>query len=317
MTGARWTILFLSGDAGGVRQFSVPRRFARPLLAVVCVFAALFAGATAFLVYDSSARLRASRLAVENRLLEDVVASFQQRLREFDGRVAELSERANRARLLVGRMGIDPEVLEVGVGGPGLEAVGEDELWSLDPAASKLAFTNRYDLDMLERRVGVLEGSYDETDTLMEGGGERFEAMPSIYPVGVFHLSSVFSHRRFHPVHRSYLPHRGIDMSAARGTPIVASGPGVVTFAGSKLGYGKMVEIDHGFGVISRYAHASKLLVHRGQRVKRKEVIAHVGCSGTCKAPHLHFEIHQDGQPINPLIYMPRWGIATAARPGL
>lgn len=316
MTGARWTILFLRGDAGEVRQFSMPRRFVRPLLAVACVFAALFAGAAAFLVYDSSARLRASNLALENRLLEDELAGIQRQVREVEGQVAELAERDNRYRLLAGRMGIDGDVLEVGVGGPGLEAVGEDELWSLDPAASELAFTNRYDLGVLERQLDLLEGSFDETFALMEGNWELVEALPSIFPVGVFHLSSIFTHRRFHPVHLSYMPHRGIDMSAARGTPIVASGPGVVTFAGSKLGYGRMVEIDHGFGVVSRYAHASKLLVHRGQRVKRKEVIAHVGCSGTCKAPHLHFEIHEDGQPVNPLKYMP-FGIATAARPGL
>ena len=316
MTGARWTILFLRGDAGEVRQFSMPRRFVRPLLAVACVFAVLFAGAAAFLVYDSSARLRASNLALENRLLEDELAGIQRQVREVEGQVAELAERDNRYRLLAGRMGIDGDVLEVGVGGPGLEAVGEDELWSLDPAASELAFTNRYDLGVLERQLDLLEGSFDETFALMEGNWELVEALPSIFPVGVFHLSSIFTHRRFHPVHLSYMPHRGIDMSAARGTPIVASGPGVVTFAGSKLGYGRMVEIDHGFGVVSRYAHASKLLVHRGQRVKRKEVIAHVGCSGTCKAPHLHFEIHEDGQPVNPLKYMP-FGIATAARPGL
>ncbi|MCE2398941.1 MAG: M23 family metallopeptidase [Gemmatimonadetes bacterium] len=304
MTGARWTILFLGGAAGTVRQFSVPRRFVRPLLAVVCTLAALFAGAAAFLVYDSSARLRASNLALENRLLEDKVASLQQQAREVDGRMAWLAERIDRTRLLAGQTGIDRDVMKVGVGGPGLEAVGEDELWSLDPAASELAFKVGYDLDVVERQIDLLEGSLDETLPLLEGQQERFEAMPSIFPVGVFHLSSGFSHRRFHPVHLSYMPHRGIDMSAARGTPIVASGPGVVTFAGSRLGYGRMVEIDHGFGVISRYAHASKLLVHRGQRVKRKEVIAHVGCSGTCKAPHLHFEIHQDGQPINPLVYM-------------
>ena len=316
MIGKRWTVLLLSGDANAVRQLSVPRRVLRPLLVATCVFAALLVGASVFFVQDSRARLRASSLAAENELLEDELSSFRQQVREFKGQVAELTERDARARLLAGRMGIDNEVLKVGVGGPGLESVGEDELWSLDPAASELAYSNRYDLDVLRRRVDLLEESFDETISVMESQRERFEALPSVFPVGVFRLSSVFSHRRFHPVHLSYLPHWGIDMSAARGTPIVASGPGVVTFADRKLGYGYMVEIDHGYGVISRYAHASKVLVYRGQRVKRKEVIAHVGCTGTCKAPHLHFEIHENGQPVDPLIYMP-WGVATAARPEL
>ena len=95
-----------------------------------------------------------------------------------------------------------------------------------------------------------------------------------------------------------------MDISAVFGTPIIASGPGVVTFAGSMQGYGYMVEIDHGWGVKSRYAHASRLLVPRGKRVERNEVIAHIGCSGVCKAPHLHFEIHENDQPVNPMRYM-------------
>ena len=303
MTRKRWTVLFVRGGANTVRQYSLPLRAVRPLLVGGGVLAALFLTATAFFIHDSGARVRADLLARENLLLEQELEDLRIRVGDFETQIDDLAEQDRQARLLAGRVGIDPDVFAVGVGGPGLAFPGEGELWSLDPEASELAYATRYDLEVLERKADLLGESFDETAVMMEDQWDRMDAMPSIYPVGG-HLSSHYSHNRFHPVHLEYLPHMGIDVSAVYGTPIIASGSGVVTFAGQMQGYGYMVEIDHGWGVKSRYAHASRLLVHRGKRVQRREVIAHVGCSGTCKAPHLHFEIHENDTPVNPLKYM-------------
>ena len=310
----RWTLLFLRGEASAVRQYSLPPGAVRSVLIGLGVFVALFLGAAVFFIHDSGARLRATLLARENQLLEQELESFRTRIADFETQVATLEERDREARLLAGRMGIDEEVREVGIGGPGLASPGEDELWTLDPEASEMAYANRYDIDFLERKIDLLEKSFGETAVIMEDQWERLEAMPSIFPVGYYRLSSYFTLRRFHSVHKSYLPHWGIDISTASGTPIVASGPGVVTFAGQRQGYGNMVEIDHDYGIISRYAHASRLLVYVGQRVERKEVIAHVGCSGICTAPHVHMEIHVNGKPVNPLSYI-EWGDVSEATP--
>lgn len=299
----RWTVLLLRGEAEAVRQYSMPLRAVRPALVGAGILAALLLGATAFFLHDSGARMRAGLLARENQLLERELEGLRDRVGDFETRIADLADQDRLTRVLAGRVGIDQDVFEVGVGGPGLALPGEGELWSLDPAASDLAYATGYDLEVLERKTDLLEKSFEETATLVEEQRERMEAMPSIFPVGG-PLSSPFSRSRFHPVYHEYLPHTGIDVSAVFGTPIIASGGGVVTFAGKMQGYGFMVQIDHGWGVISRYAHASKLLVYKGQRVQRKEVIAHVGCSGTCRAPHLHFEIHKDGQAVNPMDYM-------------
>lgn len=302
----RWTVLFLRGEANPVRQYSLPLRAVRPVLAGVGILAVLLVTATAFLIHDSGARARASLLARENSLLEQELEDLRGQVGDFETQMADLAEKDRQGRLLVGRAGIDPDEFEVGVGGPGLAHPGEGELWSLDPAASEMAYAIRYDLDVLERQASLLEESLDETAAVMEERLDRLEAMPSIYPVGgpLSTLSSRFSTSRFHPVHHEYLPHRGIDISAVYGTPIIASGPGVVTFAGKMQGYGWTVEIDHGFGMMSRYAHASKLLVYRGKRVERKELIAQVGSSGTSEAPHLHFEIHVNGQAVDPMQYL-------------
>ncbi|MQW91891.1 peptidoglycan DD-metalloendopeptidase family protein [Acinetobacter wanghuae] len=98
--------------------------------------------------------------------------------------------------------------------------------------------------------------------------------------------------------------HSGLDMSAPSGTPIYATGPGIVTKSGWGTGYGQYVEINHGNGYLTRYAHASRLIAKVGDRVKAGEHIANVGCTGRCTGPHLHYEVVKDGQRKNPSTYL-------------
>ncbi|ALD02420.1 M23 family metallopeptidase [Acinetobacter albensis] len=98
--------------------------------------------------------------------------------------------------------------------------------------------------------------------------------------------------------------HSGLDMSAPSGTAIYATGPGVVTKSGWGTGYGQYVEINHGNGYLTRYAHASRLIARVGDQVKAGEHIANVGCTGRCTGPHLHYEVVKDGQRKNPSTYL-------------
>lgn len=98
--------------------------------------------------------------------------------------------------------------------------------------------------------------------------------------------------------------HQGIDFAAPTGTPIYASGAGIVTKAGWGNGYGQYVEINHGNGYLTRYGHASQLHVQVGDRVNSGELIANVGCTGRCTGPHLHYEVVKDGQRRNPASYL-------------
>lgn len=98
--------------------------------------------------------------------------------------------------------------------------------------------------------------------------------------------------------------HSGLDLSAPSGTPIYATGPGIVTKSGWGTGYGQYVEINHGNGYLTRYAHASRLVARVGDRVQAGELIANVGCTGRCTGPHLHYEVVKDGQRKNPSTYL-------------
>ncbi|ANF80759.1 peptidase M23 [Acinetobacter sp. NCu2D-2] len=98
--------------------------------------------------------------------------------------------------------------------------------------------------------------------------------------------------------------HSGLDLAAPSGTPIYATGPGIVTKSGWGTGYGQYVEINHGNGYLTRYAHASRLIARVGDQVKAGQHIANVGCTGRCTGPHLHYEVVKDGQRKNPSTYL-------------
>lgn len=131
----------------------------------------------------------------------------------------------------------------------------------------------------------------------------RLAATPSLMPTQGW-LSSNFSQHRLHPLLGYRRPHLGIDVRAPRGTPIEAPAAGLVITASWDGGYGRTVEIDHGWGIITRYAHTSKIFVRVGDRVERGAVIALVGQTGLAEGPHLHYEVRVRGVPVDPLKFV-------------
>jgi murein DD-endopeptidase MepM/ murein hydrolase activator NlpD len=137
----------------------------------------------------------------------------------------------------------------------------------------------------------------------MEATLARLASRPSVMPTQGWLISN-FSSRRLHPMLGYARPHLGIDVSAPRGTPIDAPARGLVISASWDGGYGRTVEIDHGWGIITRYAHTSKILVRVGDRVERGQMIALVGQTGLAEGPHLHYEVRLRGEPVDPLKFV-------------
>jgi murein DD-endopeptidase MepM/ murein hydrolase activator NlpD len=169
----------------------------------------------------------------------------------------------------------------------------------MDRNAAELASATSGQLGAMLRRARLLSVSWREAHDSLETKNERLGATPSIVPTNGY-LSSVFSTSRWHPILDRPRPHEGVDIAAPTGTPIVAAANGVVTRAGFDSDFGNLVEIRHGWGLSTRYAHASKTLVHVGQVVKRGEKIALVGSTGLAVGPHLHYEVLVNGRPSNP-----------------
>lgn len=157
-------------------------------------------------------------------------------------------------------------------------------------------------VDILEKEMYVQARSYEEIVELAKNQEVRMENIPAIQPVLNKDLKRMASGYgwRVDPVYHIRRFHEGMDFSAPIGTEIFATGNSTVIFAGWKQGYGQTVDLDHGFGYSTRYAHCSKLLVRPGQKVKRGDVIALVGNTGKSVGPHLHYEVHYQGRPVDP-----------------
>jgi murein DD-endopeptidase MepM/ murein hydrolase activator NlpD len=210
-----------------------------------------------------------------------------------------LARRDAQYRVMANLEPNDPQVLAAGIGGPRPAADAET------PESVLLDRTEevRVDLDALIRRANVLTRSFSEAADSLSAHAERLEALPSILPTQGW-LSSAFSALRMHPILHVGRAHPGIDVTAPTGTPIEAPGKGRVLTAAWENGYGNAVTIDHGYGIVTKFAHASRLLVKRGDQVVRGQRIALVGSTGLSVAPHLHYEVHVNGRPVNPLRYV-------------
>lgn len=158
------------------------------------------------------------------------------------------------------------------------------------------------DMQRLEREVALRTESLEEVTTYLNQQKDRLAATPSIWPTQGY-VSSGFG-PRISPFTGRQQQHTGIDVAAARGTPILAAADGVVTFSGRLAGYGEAIVITHGFGFKTFYGHNQKNKVRKGQRVKRGDEIATVGNSGYSTGSHVHYEVIVKGTPVNPLKYV-------------
>lgn len=303
MNQKKWTLLLLGENQEGIRQFTVSPRAVRWIAGGLGVFSLFVLVVGGFLLFNGGAFVRANSLARENALLTSELQQFRSRVDGLEETITQLGEQDSRVRRLAGLDAMDGEILEVGIGGPGFATPEGRPLWAVDSALSNEAFTVEYDLSALERRARLLTASLSEASDSLSAHRDMLLATPSIWPTaGV--LSSRFATSRYHPIYHRDLPHEGVDISAPQGTLILASARGTVTFAGWRSGLGNTVEIDHGYGYVTVYGHASKLLVRRGERVERGELIAHVGSTGISTSSHLHYEVHVGGVAVNPMNYV-------------
>ncbi len=169
--------------------------------------------------------------------------------------------------------------------------------------SSLIKETNKL-LDILEKAMVVQSKSLDEIAFLAEDKEKFLEAIPAIQPVNTKDLTRMASGYgyRSDPFTKARKFHYGMDFTAPRGTPVYASGDGVVTRADNRSsGFGKHIRIEHGYGYMSLYAHLYGYNVRVNQRVKRGDLIGFVGSTGRSQAPHLHYEVHKDGERINPI----------------
>ena len=159
-------------------------------------------------------------------------------------------------------------------------------------------------MDILSKQLYIQSKSLDEIISLAEDKEKLLASIPAIQPIRKEDLSRMASGYgwRSDPFTKARKQHNGMDFTASSGTPIYATGNGKVKRADNTAsGFGEHIEIDHGYGYITIYAHLSKYNVKRGQIVNRGDLIGFVGNTGRSVGPHLHYEVHKNGRPINPI----------------
>jgi murein DD-endopeptidase MepM/ murein hydrolase activator NlpD len=302
MTRRQWTLLVVSDGETAVRQYRFSQEVVR--LGIACVFlviAVLSSGVTT-LVIKQQAPLQVAELHQTNELLKTEIKEIQSHVTSLNAHLASLADQDEQFRLVAGLEPLSPDVQRVGIGGPGGEDPKASELIMLDRDAGELAAATTSQVSELLRRARLLSFSWREAKDTLETKHERLLSTPSIVPTNGY-VTSTFTRNRWHPILDRARPHQGVDITAPTGTPIVAAAKGTVAKVGYDGDYGHMIEIDHGYGVRTRYAHASKTLVRRGQPVKRGERIGLVGSTGLAVGPHLHYEVLVNGRPTNPRNY--------------
>ncbi|MCI2809478.1 M23 family metallopeptidase [Eoetvoesiella caeni] len=225
-------------------------------------------------------------------LLASKVGDLQARLIELEG----LSKRVAK---VAGLSYTDPEI-QAGIVDASAQVM---DYITPDDAAFGSAEGLGRELDSLQQQAARQKDRLAMLDVALTRRAGVEASLPTYTPVNYPYLSSSFGWRR-NPVTGRHVMHEGLDFAAPRGTPIRAASGGVVTEARSISGYGKMVEITHGNGLVTRYAHASKLNVAVGDIVEKGQLIANVGSTGRSTGPHLHFEVRMAGHPLDPTLFL-------------
>ncbi|MCZ6760706.1 MAG: M23 family metallopeptidase [Gemmatimonadetes bacterium] len=304
MAESRWTVVVVPRGSGVSKSIGISK-FGLKVAASVFALVLLAGSAITYIAVTKSIDIsRLDRLQETNSLLAQELDRAETVVATLGDTIAAITDRNRQIRLLAGLEATDPAVLQAGVGGPA-DPSPEDESLA-ESLLGNRSLDMREALDGLVRRASILSASFQQAEDSLTAHVERLRRTPSLRPItsALSWFTSGFRRDRVHPIHGEARAHEGIDISADMNTPIIASAAGTVIDAGWVPGYGQLVTIDHGFGVVTKYAHASRILVRVGQRVERNEEVALVGSSGISTGPHLHYEVIVDGKNIDPWNYI-------------
>ena len=240
------------------------------------------------------------QLKTDNKLLLTQYEVLKRRIAENEEILSDLQQRDNLLyRAIFNADPIPDAFRKQGFGGTNrYESL-------MDMPNSDLVIATTRSLDIMSKEIYVQSNSYDEIIELIKNNDERMKSIPAIVPISVKdmkHFSSGYG-MRVHPLWGDLRPHTGVDINADAGTPIYATGNGVVQSASWDGGYGNCVVINHGFGYKSLYSHCKEMLVRPGQKVVRGQKIATVGMTGVAVGNHVHYEVYVKGERDNPAKY--------------
>ena len=297
----KYTFIFVPDVTGQFLRFSVPKIIIKSAAGLAL---ASVAGFSLF----SYAVLQKNEDLKELKDLRGVAATqkleiqqFGQKLKEMEAQLVRLEQFDKKLRVITALETNPQKETEFGLGGPNQDAMANFSTASKRYTESLLETLNT-DIEHVKKQAERQEVSFFELDEFFKDQSSLLSHTPSIWPARGW-VTSTFGYRRS-PFTGLREMHEGLDVATQIGAPVIAPANGIVIREGYHRGYGNMVEIDHGYGVITRFGHNSKILVKLGQKVRRGDAVATVGSTGRSTGPHLHYEVVLNGVPVNPYRYI-------------
>jgi len=292
-----YTVIVVPQRSSSVKRYKVSKG---KLKGLISIFASIVL-ISSWLLYDYS---KVKMQMWELKDLREVNQSQKEQIESFSDKISSLETQMSKLRQFDAKLRVitnleKPGSTEqyIGIGGP-----GEGSLSDYGSRKEKLIQRMHADLENLQVESVVQEESFVELQQFLEDKKSLLASTPSIWPVRGW-ITSAFG-KRISPFTGTWDMHEGLDIATRSGTPIFAPADGRVTYVGIESGYGKLIVIDHGYGVVTRYGHNSEIFMKTGDVVKRGQKISAVGSTGRSTGPHVHYEVRVNGVPVNPKNYI-------------
>jgi murein DD-endopeptidase MepM/ murein hydrolase activator NlpD len=301
-----YTIVVFPGSTGSPKRLQLSKKSAKVALISLLVVALGFGGAGIYFInqylnyQDDQVALAA--LKRQEKIQKTQIDKFSKQVRSFETEMSRLESFEKKLRIITSFEN-SPKNNQghMGVGGPyGLSS--HSFTTSLEKETQSMLDRLTGDLGILTSQIKMRQFSFQELDEYLKNQKSLLASTPSIWPTRGW-VTSGFGYRKS-PFTGLPEKHEGLDIAARLGSEVRSTADGKVILAGRENGYGNMIEIDHGYGVLTRYGHNSKNLVKVGDKIKRGQVIALIGSTGRSTGPHVHYEVMVNGIPVSPRNYI-------------
>ena len=300
VTAKKLTILFLPDGSSPTRQLKIPKA----AFMFFCILLLALGVGLAYLIQDywniKKQMPSLTGLDEENKAKNVQLVSLAQRINRISEDMVESKAFVNQLRVMVNLEPSEDNTQFLGIGGSDSALLDPNSI--REQGHRKLVRKMHQSLDNLDAEISIQAKDLSELSRYLKNQKSMLTCTPSVWPAKGW-VSSRFGYRTS-PFTNKKEFHRGLDICTRMGSPIIAPADGVVTSAGKDYGYGNILTLSHNHGLKTRYAHLKKFLVKKGQSVKRGDKIGLVGLTGRTTGPHLHYEVHLNGVPVDPLRYI-------------
>lgn len=298
----KYTFIFVPDVTGKFIRFSTPKVVVKGALAALAAFVVVFTVFSVTIIKKNEDLRELKELRSSTAAQKVEIQQFNQKIKMVETQLSRLEKFDRKLRVITALEKQNPASADFGLGGPNAGDAGAEFANGVGKMNQSMIDTLNGDLGRLRQQAESQEISFFELDEFFKEQSSLLSHTPSIWPVRGW-ITSTFGYRRS-PFTGLREMHEGLDVATQNGSPVVAPAAGVVITSGFHRGYGNMLEIDHGYGVTTRYGHNSKIMVTPGRKVNRGDVVALVGSTGRSTGPHLHYEVIVNGVPVNPYGYI-------------